>query len=99
MKTKYDIITEIANKKIVEQIVFQINRKEQKEDLHDLIQYIYLQLLEKPDELIEGLYARNEINFYLVNMVYNQIRSQTSYFHKVYRLPRQKSIELIENIL
>ena len=99
MKTKNEIVNEIANKRVVEQIVFQINRNEKEEDLKDLISYVYLQLLEKPEELVQGLYQRKELNFFLANIVYNQIRSKTSYFHRTYRLPRLKTKELNENMI
>ena len=37
-----NVIEEIAKQKVVEKIVYQINRNENKEDLHDLIQDLYL---------------------------------------------------------
>lgn len=93
---KYDIIQELARNKVVEQIIKQINRTEHHNDLQDLGQYIYLQLLEKDEDLISGLYERKELNFYLANMIYNQLRSKTSPYHRTYRLPRLLSVELTE---
>ena len=37
-----NVIEEIAKQKVVEKIVYQINRNENQEDLHDLIQDVYL---------------------------------------------------------
>lgn len=94
-----NVIEEIAKQKVVEKIVYQINRNENQEDLHDLIQDLYLILLSKPPELIQGLYERKELNFYIANICYTQIRSSSSPFHRTYRLPRLKTKQLNENMI
>lgn len=94
-----NVIEEIAKQKLVEKIVYQINRNENQEDLFDLIQDVYLILLTKPPEIIQGMYKRKELNFYIANIVYTQVRSSSSPYHRTYRLPRLKTKELNENMV
>lgn len=55
--------------------------------LDDLVQDIYLILLQKPDSLIEGLYSRGELGFYVLTIVKNQLLSDHSpYFYKYIKL-------------
>ena len=49
---KYKIIDEISKDKVVEEIVYNIGSKDD-EDLKDLIQDIYINLLEKENNLSE----------------------------------------------
>lgn len=51
--------------------------------MNDLEQDIYVELLEKDDDVIETLYNKNQLNYYLTRMVINNINSKTSrYFYK-----------------
>ena len=53
--TKYDIIKKLAEDRYVEKMLKKMIRQDIEEaDMKDLPQMIYLQLLEKEDELIEG---------------------------------------------
>ena len=78
--TKIEVISIIAKEKMVETIVHNIAKKE--DDLNnDLIQEIYLNLLEKNDDLIVNLYASNQIHFFITRMVLNQLHSTNSPFY------------------
>lgn len=78
-------VEQIANNKIVEQIVYNINRHELPQNLQDLIQDIYEVLLNKPPEFIQGLIDRNEAQYFIASMIYTQLRSKTSPYHRKYR--------------
>ena len=81
---KQSIIGQLAKDKTVEGIIQNI-AKENDEDYKDLAQDIYMELLEKDEETIEGLYEKKQLNFYLTRMVINNIQSKTSRFFYKYR--------------
>lgn len=81
---KYNIIDEISKNKLVEEIVYNIGSKDD-EDLKDLIQDIYINLLEKEDNLIESLYSTNQLRFYIIKMVINNIHSKNSPYYTKYK--------------
>lgn len=80
-----EIIGRIAEEGLVEKIAFNF-KGEQEENLKDLCQYIYLELLTKEEGLIESMYADGSLRFYITKMVLNQINSKTSPYHKTYRI-------------
>lgn len=79
-----DIVDEIARDRLVEKIVFRINRNESESDLKDLCQDIYIELLRKGDKLVD-LYNNNQLNFYIARMVLNNICSSTSPYYMKYK--------------
>lgn len=81
--TKNDIITELAKKKEVEKIVHKYYKK--REQLDDLVQMIYLALLEKDEEQIVSLYENGELNKYIAGMVHRQIVSNKSEWYLQHR--------------
>ena len=81
---KYKIIDEISKDKIVEEIVYNIGSKDD-EDLKDLIQDIYINLLEKEDNLIENLYDTNQLKYFIIRMVVNNIHSKNSPYYNTTR--------------
>lgn len=92
---KYSIIDEISKNKIVEEIVYNIGSKDD-EDLKDLIQDIYINLLEKEDSLIETLYGTNQLKFYIVKMVVNNIHSKNSPYYTKYKKDKINKIKIEE---
>lgn len=92
---KYSIIDEISKNKIVEEIVYNIGSKDD-EDLKDLIQDIYINLLEKEDSLIENLYSTNQLKFYIVKMVVNNIHSKNSPYYTKYKKDKINKIKIEE---
>lgn len=64
---------------------FNINNKE------DLSQYIYLQLLEKPESLIQELQDTNTYLYYIARIVTNQIKSYDSKLYYESRISRCSS--------
>lgn len=92
---KYNIIDEISKNKIVEEIVYNIGSKDD-EDLKDLIQDIYINLLEKEDNLIETLYGTNQLKFYIVKMVVNNIHSKNSPYYTKYKKDKTNKVKIEE---
>lgn len=92
---KQEIIQEISKDKIVEEIVYNIGSKGD-EDLKDLIQDIYINLLEKEDNLIETLYNTNQLKFYIIRMVVNNIHSKNSPYYTKYKKDKINKVKIDE---
>ena len=92
---KYKIIDEISKQKVVEEIVYNIGDKGD-EDLKDLIQDIYINLLEKEDNLIENLYNTNQLKFYIIRMVVNNIHSKNSPYYTKYKKDKINKVKIEE---
>ena len=90
--TKYEIIDELSRSNTVEKIIFKLLpcSKNPFDCPEDLIQDIYLLLLQKDDNLIVNLYNKNEIGFYLLKIARNQLLSKNSpYYTKYIKLGAQ----------
>ena len=92
---KYKIIDEISKQKVVEEIVYNIGDKGD-EDLKDLIQDIYINLLEKEDNLIETLYATNQLKYFIIRMVVNNIHSKNSPYYTKYKKDKINKVNIEE---
>lgn len=92
---KYKIIDEISKDKLVEEIVYNIGDRGD-EDLKDLIQDIYINLLEKEDDLIETLYNTNQLKFYIIRMVVNNIHSKNSPYYTKYKKDKIYKVKIEE---
>lgn len=84
-----NIIEKIAKDKIIEQIIRNVT-KNHSEDYNDLAQDLYSVLLEKDCDLIEEIYEKGQLNYYITRLVINNINSKTSRFYYTYR--KNKSI-------
>ena len=90
--TKYEVINIIAKEHLVERIVNKLlsSSKNPFDCPEDLIQDIYLLLLQKDDDLIVNLYNKDEIGFYLLKIARNQLLSKNSpYYTKYIRFKSQ----------
>ena len=90
--TKYEVIDIIAREHLVERIVNKLlsSSKNPFDCPEDLIQDIYVLLLEKDDDLIVNLYNKDEIGFYLLKIARNQLLSKNSpYYQKYIRFKSQ----------
>ena len=94
--TKNEIIGKLAKERLVEQIVSNIAKSSDDCDdtLKDLSQEIYLDLLSKDEEKIVNLYETNQIRFFVVRMVTNNLFSKNSPFYQTFR----KNANLTVNI-
>ena len=84
--TKYEVVDIIAKEHLVEKIVNKLlsSSKNPFDCPEDLIQDIYLLLLQKDDDLIVNLYNKDEIGFYLLKIAKNQLLSANSPYYQKY---------------
>lgn len=82
---KYQILEKIAKERLVENIV----KRKTEEHVNDLSQDIYEILLTKPASLIEQMYERGELNYYIARIAHNNIFSVTSGYYRMYKKPEQ----------
>lgn len=94
--TKYEIIDELSRSNTVEKIIFKLLScsKNPFDCPEDLIQDIYLLLLQKDDDLIVNLYNKDEIGYYLLKIARNQLLSANSPYYTKYIKFRANSDEL-----
>lgn len=97
-----DIITEIYKSDIVNEVISNIS-KVSKNDferyyLNDLAQDIYMELLQKDEELLNKMYTDGSLNFYIIRIIKNNICSTTSRYHYLYRRWFSNIDENITNI-
>ena len=92
---KQEIIQEISKNKVVEEIVYNIGDRGD-EDLKDLIQDIYINLLEKEDNLIETLYNENQLKYFIIRMVVNNIHSKNSPYYTKYKKDKINKVKIEE---
>ena len=84
--TKVEIIDELSRSNTVEKIIFKLLpcSKNPFDCPEDLIQDIYLLLLQKDDDLIINLYNKGELGFYLLKIARNQLLSKNSPYYTKY---------------
>ena len=84
--TKYEVIDIIAREHLVERIVNKLlsSSKNPFDCPEDLIQDVYLLLIEKSDKLIVDLYERGELGYYILKVVRNQLLSVNSKYYYTY---------------
>ena len=90
--TKYDVLDIIAREHLVDRIVNKLlsSSKNPFDCPEDLIQDIYLLLLQKDDDLIVNLYNKGELGYYLLKIARNQLLSKNSpYYTKYIKLGAQ----------
>ena len=84
--TKYEVINIIAREHLVEKIVNKLlsSSKNPFDCPEDLIQDIYLILLNSDENLIVALYNKGELGFYLLKVARNQLLSVNSKYYYTY---------------
>lgn len=81
---KQSIINEFAKQKKIEELVYNITKTSSFE-LDDLIQDIYMFLLEYDAEKICKLNENKQLIFFIVRMIYNNYFSKTSRYYYKYK--------------
>ena len=96
--TKYEVVDIIAKEHLVDRIVNKLlsSSKNPFDCPEDLIQDVYLLLLQKDDDLIVNLYNKDEIGFYLLKIARNQLLSVNSKYYYTYIKFRAKSDDLTQ---
>lgn len=84
--TKLEIVNELSRSNTVEKIIYKLLpcSKNPFDYPEDLIQDIYVLLLEKDDKLIVDLYERGELGYYILKVVRNQLLSANSPYYTKY---------------
>lgn len=77
--TKNEVIGKLAKERIVETIVSNI-AKSSDDLLNDLVQEIYLDLLQKDEDKIVKLYESNQMRYFITRMIINNLHSTNSPF-------------------
>ena len=85
MKTKAEIIENLARNRVVETMVTNIAHKPMSADLQDLSQMVYLILLEYDDKKLQDLWEHNQMNFFIARIIINQYDSVSSPFYTIFR--------------
>ena len=94
--TSNQIINELAKNKVIEKLVANISPEGDSPDASDLSQLIYLTLLEKPNSLIEDLYSKGELIFYVIRIITRNVYSTTSPYYRTIKKFKNKTIDINE---
>lgn len=95
METLREIVDIIGRERRVEQIVCKIaGRDALTPDLEDLCQMVYLIILEYPEDKIQDLWECEAINFLIVRLVLNNMRSKTSQFYYLIKVFQHRATDL-----
>ena len=78
MPTKNEIIEQWFKEGLVQKIVRKVSRGSDDPKWEDLVQIVYIYLLEKPEELIQKMYADGTYKYLAARMVMRQITSYRS---------------------
>ena len=94
--TSNQIINELAKNKVIEKLVANISPDDNSQDNQDLSQLIYLTLLEKPNPLIEDLYSKGELIFYVIRIITRNVYSTTSPYYRTIKKFKNKTTDIDE---
>ena len=96
--TKYEVVDIIAREHLVEKIVNKLlsSSKNPFDCPEDLIQDIYLILLNSDENLIVALYNKGELGFYLLKVARNQLLSVNSKYYYTYIKFRSNSDDITQ---
>ena len=84
-----EIIDKLAKNSVVEKLVRKYTDFVNNPYIEDLIQDIYVSLMEKDASFISGLYKKDELEFFIMKMIKNNLYSNTSPFYKKYQQFRE----------
>ena len=96
MRTNAQIINEIANGGLVEEIIQGVSysKFENTENIKDLAQDIYLQLLQMDNAKINELYFKKQLRYWIARIVVNSIHSKTSPYFYTYKKEQMQSVSI-----
>ena len=98
MNRKNKIITKLYNEGLVQTLVSRYADDLLPQDLEDVTQDIFVYICEFSEEKIESLFDNNVLNFYVVKIIKNQMKSKTSAVYKNYRKFNKINLEFKEEI-
>lgn len=91
---RYEIVNEIAKGKVVETMVSNIAHQSLSADLKDLVQMVYLILLEYDEKKLQDLWENQQMSFFLARIIINQFRSSNSPYHTIFRKFQERSTDI-----
>lgn len=96
MRTNAQIINEIANNGLVEEIIQGVSysKFENTENIKDLAQDIYLQLLQMRTDKLNDLYKNKQLRYWIARIVVNSIHSKTSPYFYTYKKEQMQSVNI-----
>lgn len=83
--TSREIVDLVARKKWLEECIQVVTGGNVKPEHKDLRQDLLLELLDMDSKKLEGLYLRNQLRYFIMRLVRNNIQSKTSRFYYKYR--------------
>lgn len=92
-----EIIEELAGNRVVEEIVSNISKRSFPYT-DELCQDLYLDLLMKSPEMIENLYDKGELKYFIVKMARNNLLSRNSPYYMKYGRWNERKSELTDDI-
>lgn len=95
--TKREIIEVLARERRVETMLENIAKQPVTDELQDLVQMVYLILLEYDEAKIVDLWDNGQINFFIARILLNQYRSSNSPFYKLFRKPKKHFLHLFSD--
>lgn len=93
---KQKIIELLSRENTIRTIIHNVSKNNNDTDLEDLEQDIFVQLIEKDDDVIEDLYFKNQLNYYITRIVINNIDSKTSRYYYKYKKNNINNVPLDE---
>ena len=81
--TKEEVVEEVARTKLVQECILIVTGGVWRFEYDDLTSDILLELLDQ--EKIVGLYQKNQLRYYVMRIVRNNLQSNTSRFYYRYR--------------
>lgn len=84
MCTHNQIIEEIYNEKIIERCLAKYSKR-MKGNIEDVVQDIYMMIIELPEDKLLKLYNDNELTYYILSVCKNQIVNKYSKTNKKYQ--------------
>ena len=83
--SRTEIVDELARTKTVEGILGRVAKCPVEGEMYDLVQEVYLALLQYDEQKLCGLYERGELRWFVTRIVINQYSSSTSPFYYLYK--------------
>lgn len=90
------IVEELAREQFIEKLAKKFASPKKEAWLSDLCQDMYIELLNKPPQLVIDLYVNEEIEYYIRKMLKNQLFSKTSKYFYIYK--QKGNVKLLEDM-
>ena len=83
--SRAEIVDELAKGRVVEEILGKVAKCPVEGELCDLVQEVYLTLLQYDEEKVRQMYERGELRWFVTRIVTNQYASATSPFYYLFK--------------